>query len=427
MFLPGQLGWWAVKTWSGHQGEPTFCDDIEYLCSKALGSDTGLSLMGIDPRTIAEVPAYERLAAIFRDYESLRRTGTLGAGIKDRLREPGREFLLTTEPGKRPVFRPVQYARHRVEGIDGWSDSWTVENPFAEQPAALRIEPLYSAAPYGSDDAVLLASFEEPGEFAGRGAAEGVALELEPTPALPEVPAATGGRCAGFGASSARGERRGSWARVTKEFAPPLDLSRREALGVWIRGDGKGQTLNVQLACPEHIVAGLGEHYVVVDFEGWRYFELIEPEGERFERYSWPYGNPYAIYRENVDYAHVKSLGLWYNDLPPGERVSCILGPIKALPLIAAKLRSPSITIDGKTVVFPVDIETGSYLEFRPPEDARLYGPTGGLIGHVKPAGDIPTLRRGPNLVKFGTAEMQRARTRARVTVISMGEALSEE
>ncbi|MCB1471042.1 MAG: hypothetical protein KDK08_28645, partial [Rhizobiaceae bacterium] len=48
-FLPGQLGWWAFKTWTGPQGEPTFPDDIEYLMGKCLGTDTGFSLMGIDP------------------------------------------------------------------------------------------------------------------------------------------------------------------------------------------------------------------------------------------------------------------------------------------------------------------------------------------------------------------------------------------
>jgi hypothetical protein len=60
MFLPGQLGWWAVKTWSGGQGEPTFSDDIEYLCCKALATDTGLSLMGVDPENITQAPALPR-------------------------------------------------------------------------------------------------------------------------------------------------------------------------------------------------------------------------------------------------------------------------------------------------------------------------------------------------------------------------------
>ena len=74
MFLPANLGWWAVKTWNGAPGEPTFADDIEYLCAKALGTNSGLSLMGIDPDNAANVPALPRLAALIRQWESLRRS-----------------------------------------------------------------------------------------------------------------------------------------------------------------------------------------------------------------------------------------------------------------------------------------------------------------------------------------------------------------
>ncbi len=41
MFLPGELGWWALKSWSGPQGEPTFADDIEYLMTKGSGRRYG--------------------------------------------------------------------------------------------------------------------------------------------------------------------------------------------------------------------------------------------------------------------------------------------------------------------------------------------------------------------------------------------------
>jgi len=34
------------------------------------------------------------------------------------------------------------------------------------------------------------------------------------------------------------------------------------------------------------------EHFVVVDFTGWRHFELIEPVAERHANYAWPYGDP---------------------------------------------------------------------------------------------------------------------------------------
>ena len=41
IFLPGELGWWALKSWIGPQGEPTFSDDIEYLMTKGSGGRYG--------------------------------------------------------------------------------------------------------------------------------------------------------------------------------------------------------------------------------------------------------------------------------------------------------------------------------------------------------------------------------------------------
>jgi len=42
------LGWWAVKTWTGPQGEPTFADDFEYLCGKAIGNNVNPLRFGWD-------------------------------------------------------------------------------------------------------------------------------------------------------------------------------------------------------------------------------------------------------------------------------------------------------------------------------------------------------------------------------------------
>jgi hypothetical protein len=425
-FLPGQLGWWAVKTWSGHQGEPTFPDDIEYLCGKALGHGTGLSLMGIDPGTLRSVPAYGRLAGIFRDYQALRTPGAISEGVKARLREPGKEFHLVRE-GDRWTFRPARYDRHRVEGLDGWSDAWSVENPFADQPLRLRIEALLSAGPPDGEGAAVLEDFEDTGDFADRAAATGVKADLRPAegPREGSAGAGEGARRGGtFIASSERKERRGSWAKVRKEFSPPLDLSRSPAIGVWIRGDGQGEVLNLQLACPPHLVSAIGEHYVTVDFTGWRYFELIEPEGERWAGYSWPYGDPYSIYRESIDPGHVASLALWFNEVPPGGKVACSLGPIKALPVIKVLLVNPSVTVEGKMITFPVKMESGSYLELSPEGGCRLFGPQGEPIQEVSPRGEVPTLHAGKNRISFGCESPRELRPRARVTAISLGEDL---
>src|SRR5439155_18289954 len=147
-------------------------------------------------------------------------------------------------------------------------------------------------------------------------------------------------------------------------------------LGVWVQGDGQGAVLNLQLRCPEHIVAGLGEHYIVVDFTGWRYFELVEPESRRWAQDSWPYGDPYSIYRESVSFNQVSSFSLWFNQLPPGKAVTCHLSAVKAIPLSKSALRRPSVTVGGKTMLLPVELESGSHLEVIPPRIAKSMGQT---------------------------------------------------
>jgi hypothetical protein len=204
-------------------------------------------------------------------------------------------------------------------------------------------------------------------------------------------------------------------------------LSAHQGLGVWVHGDGKGEVLNFQLRCPDHVVSGISDHYVYVNFCGWRYVELIEPEGERYAEHAWPYGDAYAIYRESVNYEQVETLGLWYNNLPPGETVTCYLSPIKALSLVAANLQHPTLTLNGRTIVFPVEIESGSYLEFYPPADCKLYGPQGELIGSVDLQGEMPEIESGENQVEFTCPAQQGIQPRARVTLISRGAPLEED
>jgi hypothetical protein len=191
-----------------------------------------------------------------------------------------------------------------------------------------------------------------------------------------------------------------------------------------VHGDGQGEILNLQLRCPEHVVAGIGDHYIVVDFTGWRYFELVEPESRRWAFYSWPYGDPYSIYRESVIFNQVSSLSLWFNNLPPGKSVTCHLSAVKALPLSKSVLRRPSVTLAGKTVLYPTDLESGSYLEAISPTDCKVYGPNGQLLREVQPEGDFPVLEAGGNQLSFSCESTTHLHPRAKVTVISEGPAL---
>jgi len=420
MFLPAHLGWWALKTWSGAQGEPTFSDDIEYLMCKCIGLDTGMSMMGIDPSTIASKPALPRLADIIKRYENLRHSGQVPAEIKAKLQEPGQEFTLIGSLEKGWQFQPTQYAKYKVTSADSPSSTWHTTNKFAAQPLRLRIEALMSAGPYDAADNITLADFAKADELKHARSAPGVSATLAPS----NVQVKTGAASGCFSASHTQAGSSNTWTQFQKKFAPSLNLAAQQAMGVWVYGDGQGQVLNLQAQSPSHVSHADGDHYIIVDFTGWRYFELIEPEGQRHASYKWPYGGIYATYRERVHHHNVEHLSLWYNNLPAGKKATCYLSPVKALPLVNTRLINPAVTIGDKTVVFPVEIESGSYLEFNSPDDCKLFGRDGKLLADVKPQGPVPILAPGDNLLKFAATSPPGISARANVTVIGQGKVL---
>jgi len=109
-----------------------------------------------------------------------------------------------------------------------------------------------------------------------------------------------------------------------------------------------------------------------------------------------------------------------YHNVPIGRTVTCFLSPIKALPLIKNRISRPAVTAGGRTIVFPVTIESGCYLECNGPDDCRLYGPKGELIQQVRPEGEIPILEANDNDIAFICADSA-FRPRANVTIITQG------
>ncbi len=418
-FLPGNLGWWSFKTWQGINGDPTHTDDIEYLCSKALAHNYGLSLMGINPSTVQKTPALPRLAAIVRRYEHLRNANYFSDAVKEKLRQPGAEFRLVHARDGQWEFHPTHYDKQKARSENGHFDSWTIDNQFTEQPLRLRIETLTSVAAYDAPNGITIAEFNDLDAFSDRATQSGISANLRASSARTK-----GGALSGvFTATHSTGSPNRSWCKVGARFAPPLDLGQQPALGVWVYGDGKGEVLNVQQTSPTHLSHAIADHYIAIDFTGWRYFELVEPEGARHADYTWPYGNIYSIYRESIRPSSVETLSLWYNNLPVDDTVECYLSPIRALPTESSKLHHPSITIGGKTITLPVDIETGQFLEFRGMEDCTLYGRQGEEICKVQPTGQTPRLMPGENEIGMSSKQQGTVTSRVRVTVITEGTA----
>ena len=312
--LPLHLGWWRFETRADPFRERTFDDDVEYLCAKAIGHDAGISIMGIDPQRFAGEPALARLAGIVRRYETLRREGAFDEDVKARLRVPGREHTLESTPDGGWRLREARYERHTVAGRDASTETWKVESSFDAQPVRFRIEALSGAGPYDAESNPTLADFTDMKSFGAPRTQEGLAAEL-----ISQSERVKAGSRSGRLKARGRAARTDdAWVAVEKRFSKPLDLSKTPALGVWVRGDGKGQRLNLQLKSPPHLSRGIADHYIDIDFKGWRYFELIEPDARRYAEHAWPHGDRYSIYREAVRRDRVASLSLLYNGVPPG-------------------------------------------------------------------------------------------------------------
>jgi hypothetical protein len=286
-----------------------------------------------------------------------------------------------------------------------------------------------SVKSYSDSANIVLADFSDKMKLNSEERAEGVAGKLKPS----SEKLGTGEATTLFTAtSSGKSQKEASWMKIEKKFEPMVDLKNNQALGVWIKGDGNGELINLRIESPHYISHGArGDHFIKVDFTGWKYFELVEIESSDFSNYIWPapYSSSsfyvYDSYRHTVSFDKVDKLQLWYNNLPAGRSVTTHLGPVKALPLVSATITNPEVVIGGEKIVFPVSLEAGMYLEFKSVSDCKLYGSKGEFIKEVIVTGKIPTLHTGANNISFNCYAPKGINPRVQVTIIGEGKPLT--
>ena len=422
LMLPLNLGWWGNQIGVSPQTETTFADDIEYMSGKLLGNNAGTAIVGgFDKGSLQSIPLYARLDSIIKQYEVLRQSKYFDDSVLTMLRQPGKEFKLVKQENGKWNFQPAVYEKHKVSGLEAHSAQWTASNAFAEQPLKIRIEALSSLKPYDDPSGIVIANFTGDEKYEVDGTAEGVTGNMR----IVKEGVKSSQQSGHFSAfSSGKAPARGSWINMQRSFTPALNIEKNEGLGVWVKGDGKGQLLNLRQESPKHISHGArGDHYIKIDFTGWRYFELVELESSEFSDYIWPVSDfhVYDSYRHNVSFKQVDKLQFWYNNIAAGDTVNCLISAVKALPMVAADIKNPSISIGGEKIIFPVTMKTGMYLEFNSPADCKLYGSKGELIQTVVFEGRLPVLKPGDNKMAFTCDPPEGLNPRVLVTTITNG------
>jgi len=422
--LEPQLGWWAPRGPSniarGH-----FPDELEYFGAKNLSIDGPMSIQGVNVSSRPWNARLEEQFTILGWYERMRLARYFDEPTLQRVGEPGKDFRLRLNAAGQWQFTPAQLAKHRVSGLGNGSERWTVENPFAAQPLRARLEALYSVAPYDDAQATVLADFADLDALNNRSNAKGVNARIE----VETQDVKAGGRSLRFRAANSSGNARGAWAQIGTVYEHPyFSMLPGEALGLWVKGDGSGALLNVQIRSPREYHGCTSDHYVDLDFTGWRYVELLlrERDAERMSDYVWPYhggGGSHAVYRNAVDRQHISQVNLLLNEIPAGGEVDILVSPVHSLPTRRAELANPSLELGGTNVTFPVTLQSGQYLELESMEDCVLYDERGELLSRFQPqVAQLPELAEGQNALRFDCAPPQGLSARAEVTVISLGQ-----
>jgi len=87
-------------------------------------------------------------------------------------------------------------------------------------------------------------------------------------------------------------------------------------------------------------------------------------------------------------------------------------------------VKNPAVTINGKTISFPVEMPSGSRLEFDGGNGCTLYGPKGETLAQPVPDTTAPRLRSGQNEINFSCDSTTGPAPRAKITILSHGDPL---
>ncbi|NUQ62257.1 MAG: hypothetical protein HUU20_07200 [Pirellulales bacterium] len=401
--LPGMLGMAANFTRPDVGWYYMFADvrpdQIEYVCAKTIGLDSSISIETSLATMDQHARARQMIEMVGR-YEQCRLARHFPESVREQLREPGKDFKLLGDGGAWKLYRAVYEEPRYVESLDGKQNVWTIRNeqpspcPLGveiargsrnvptsdyDQPGAVTIETFDDAAAFRWDDeSRAKRNFPGPDVVlsAGGAAKEGVKASLAATAEAARV----GDRCAVLTATNTG--PRGGWCAVARKLPKPLDLSRCQAIGLWVDGDGKDENLRLHL----HDAAGRSAIFnVQVSFRGWRLCVFRTSAAAGF------------------DWSKTDHLLLWVQGLAGDTTVRVGLDDLRGLPELhpAPPLVQPSVEVNGEKVVLPVQLDPMQALTSEGPGGIRFW-PGGMQPGQaVQASAAVLMLQPGDNRITF--------------------------
>lgn len=341
-FLESQMGWWAFKL-SAFHSRTYYLDETEYYAGKNVAWDTGTSVIAGDALTSCPAKFHaQRMLTVFGWYEHARLARAFSPDALAALKEPRSEFRLRQSPA------------------DG---RWYLTR--VTPPGVRRVEAKFGGEPYdGRRRRTILSARDLP------------AISVTNTPGVcSRLVAGTGehGDTLVFSASNSGGVRRGACAWARRAFDGPGYFDGAVAPGptnvtaaLWVKGDGSGALLNIQFESPRELGKTWQEHYVDLDFTGWRYFEFpfCESDAGRWSDYKWPYrGNWADIFHRAVFRGKIAATSIFLNEIPAGGKAEVEVSEVRIVPIASRVLRGGGQPFDLVSGDF-AELENGAWTRY---------------------------------------------------------------
>ena len=419
-FLEPEMGWWSITHHVG-AGLPYRVDDHEYFGARCAAADAAMSVLPDWNCAAYDDPRFEvhRYLTVLGWYERFRYARAFAETTVADFRIPRSEYRLRQGTDGIWRYRPVEVLAHRIGSDD--QRAWRVPSASARS-ATVRVETLQKSCAF--DDAEARPLVDPAKDEFTKAAREGVKVVFEKG----EDP--VHGPTVKIVAENAFvADRKGAWSRVSRNWPRNgwADVNGKSAIGVWVKGDGSGALLNVQLKAPKVYSQGLAEHYVRLDFTGWKYLEFnrLERDATAFHDYRWPYGFgdyhiSYSLERVAVNF--VESVNFYLNDIPAGGRASVEIGEVRTLvEQKGVRCRDLSVALNGTQYRLPFDLDVFEFAELEDGWWTRYSAP--GVPLERKPGPSV-VLAAGQNDLTFsGASSVTGSTVRAAVSVLAFGKA----
>ena len=409
--LAVQSGWWCPLG-DSEISRGFSLDEMEYFAGKNAAYDLPTTIHAVPIHKGPLQPGVIRQMEIFGMYERFRLECAFSDEALKKLAVFGDEYRLRKNSCGEWRFRKVEVRPHRVSGPDG-AETW--KEAFGAKPSGfgVRIEALYDAERPET-------AANKLGALDGKprcSTAEGVRLSAE------KKETGEHGKSLVLRAVNDSTVSRGVWAEAWCDLlGETVDGGDAQAFGLWVKGDGKGELLNVQLRTPRNYGGAHSDHYIRVDFTGWRYvrFLLRERDAEGFVEYGWPGDPMYLTYRNWIKPRHISRVSYWLNDLPAGG--SCEVEVTDIEPLVMTKVvrKGGVIVINGVQSEVPFEMTSGDYAEY---EEGvwRHFDATGADKGRADATVAVE-LKSGENEVRFIPGTAVSGTPRSEITLFALGE-----